>query len=121
MAIGFCTSGSAAKTPTRNPGGTRHPAAAGVAGSRAVADRSVSQGGGNPSAAAAGDVIVVTARTTEYALAVRFMLGPGARVGIGEGPSSPAYRTGSRASPRSLDARSWRGRGAEGRMAPIGP
>ena len=52
MAIGFWTSGSAAKTETRNPAGTRKPAAASVAGERLrVVDGSVSRGAGKSSPA----------------------------------------------------------------------
>src|SRR4051812_40016171 len=98
MAIGFWTSGSAAKTVTRNPAGARKPAAAAGAGSRPVADGSVFRGGGKSSFAAGDDAIVPNARRMEHDNAIRFMLGPGARVGIGEGRSFPAYRAAARLS-----------------------
>src|SRR5438552_1912963 len=84
MAIGFWTSGSAAKTVTRNPAGTRKPAAASAADNRPVADGSVSRGRGKSPPAARGDEVRARARRTAYENAVRFMLRPISMGGIAE-------------------------------------
>ncbi len=52
IATGFLTSGSAAKTLTRKPSGTRQPAAASAGDSGRVEERSVSGGAGKSSPAA---------------------------------------------------------------------
>jgi hypothetical protein len=76
MAIGFWTSGSAAKTWTRNPAGTRKPAAAWDAEIGLGALGTVSPGRGKPSPAAAHEEIIANAGRREYDKVVRFMTCP---------------------------------------------
>src|SRR5436305_389551 len=78
MAMGFWTSGSAAKTVTRNPSGTRKPAAAAAGDIGPPAAGSVFRGRGKSSTAAAAGAMVANASTTKYEKAVRCILCPGA-------------------------------------------
>ena len=75
MAIGFCTSGSAAKTETWNPSGTRNPAAAAAGDIGSAPAVSVFRGRGKSSAAASRGKIAANARMPNQDDVFRFITG----------------------------------------------